>query len=248
MFRSIQITFAQNPGEKFTPIYEEQEDLRTVSVNAGDIRLYVGGGGINRAFNSVLINSKQNTYTYSQVHRIGYDKLLEHFSNNRIDYPSNILNVDISNQRSYLKELYVSKHENFYKKDEQGLVFLDFFARKFPYNDPNNFGMVYLVGPNGVEYQSKTKFLKDVRMTANTLASMIASYNENNPENTIQQLRLCLYSGLRYKHRRCSKKEVAKNIILGLCDIEKFTQLNDFKIVFAYDDDVFRKVYEELKN
>ena len=47
---NLTFAFEAKPSTDFTPVYLDKPALATAAMNAGDYKLYVGGGAINRAF------------------------------------------------------------------------------------------------------------------------------------------------------------------------------------------------------
>merc|ERR1719284_1757087 len=55
----------ERPSSGFSPLFLSKPTLRTAAVNAGDYRLYLGGGSINRAFGDLL--KEQQGLTFGKI-------------------------------------------------------------------------------------------------------------------------------------------------------------------------------------
>src|SRR5436190_11161009 len=168
---------------KFTPVYDPDPQSIFGSVNAGSKELFVGGSGINQAFQKILRNAGQNTDIYQNYHK-------DLLSNNKRNKPNFI-------EDSLVIETFVFVHK---------------FKNNFPYNNPKNKYMFYLVPPKGEDFPAKNNFLKAVQYVSKKIVDAL----NNNLTNDINILRICLFSGNIYKHKDATKKEVAKAILNGL--------------------------------
>ncbi len=213
--------FIFKQGPAYTPIYDENPKGIFGSVNAGDTNLYVGGGTINGAFGQLL----------SSVQEIGkYQGYHEKIRGNNIP-----LIYDPNHLLTFLKN-------TSYNED----VFIHEFAdNKCPKNKLNKF-MIYIVPPNGKDEKylnNSEKFLEDVgKITYN----MMALIDKNEFSRKIKILRICLFSGMAYKHNDVEAEDVAKTIIENIT-IYITTFGTSLKIIeFAYGENKFINAWNDL--
>jgi hypothetical protein len=223
------LIFMSNPGKnKFTNIYDISQNKRFGSVNAGDNDLYVGGSNINYQFSQTIYKP----FKYKDIHT----NILNKKGITKIDYDkTDDLNFEKYNDS--LKYTYFKK-----KQGINGTVFLHIFKGYFPNLDKNNISMIYVVPPKGDLYESVKKFLEDIKITAKNIGSLVTLYNNQNKDDSLEVVRVCLFSGGLYKHEDATKRDVARNIIEGLLESTKVFVTYEF----AYDNDEFRKAYNNI--
>jgi len=147
-----------------------------------------------------------------------------------------------------------------------GCCFLSVFPKdKRPCGNEHNVCMVYVVGPKGDNGMSKKEFLSQVRDCGKNIVVSVNQYNLRRQSNNsdkdsskegkkedasffvrIDLVRVCLVSGGVYKHKNATKKEIATCLMEGLFLNPSAQYVHSPVFEFAYDDDVFKKAYEEM--
>jgi len=136
-------------------------------------------------------------------------------------------------------------------------IFID-ILKKTPYNNEANKAMLYCVGPKGLrglngikgKHASTTDDFKDaVYIVGKNIANAIYRYNNTPDTEKIDYVRICLISGGSFKHEGVSHIEVAECIIRGIHEVNVMNSKKKITNVvynFAYDNDAFRKAYDNL--
>lgn len=224
-------------------------------MNAGDLGLYVGGGAINLGFEKALTEAGQDTAKYTELHKGLLDK-----ANATPGRTVFLVKVGLEGNEDILAaSAKVDKELDPAKPD--GLCVVTVFREdKRPYC-AQNVGMVYVVGPLGATKRAgrepscpKPEFLLRVQRTAKNAIEAATQLNlragRSKPGGPglawprLEVLRVCLVSGGVYKHPQATKEEVAKALIKGL--LLSFDPRNSPTLDFAYDEDAFKKAYEDL--
>ena len=153
-----------------------------------------------------------------------------------------------------------------------GLVSITVFsAGKRPNDNDDNVGMVYTVGPNcgnintkgkrDVDDMTKEQFLTVIETIAASIFTAVTIHNAEASAESLPSmdiLRVCLYCGGVYKHDDATKLDVAKAIISGFLgspgsELRWFcsspdpdTAFASCMLDFAFDKDVFREAWLQL--
>jgi len=248
----------QPPEGEFSPLYTKAPAAYQASTNAGDLRLYVGGGAINWAFGDLLKREQGLSFgkvsePYAQLH----SKLLAASRS-----AGSVAKASDSEETSaLLRELrlvaaYAWAGDDFEEDVEgfegaTGSVFLDVFeADSRPYGQERNSAMLYVVGPVGKGCTRRgvkpaldaAEFAICVERLGRRSVRAIQSYNDMRLESDrqdlppLEELRWCLVSGGVYRHPDVSKVEVARATLRGMMQ----ERSADVRVVFSYDEDVFR--------
>mmetsp|Transcript_81419 Transcript_81419/g.154562 ORF Transcript_81419/g.154562 Transcript_81419/m.154562 type:complete len:360 (+) Transcript_81419:108-1187(+) len=256
---AVRFLFEDKGPDKYPPLYLRAPARRTAAVNAGDYRLYVGGGTINGAFANMLHDEQGLCYDtnvrercelacYKQLHR----ELLA------ASCKAGGAFVASANQE-VLTELHLSvacamagdatDQDSPSHESASGAVFLHVFASNKQPLAQKNMAMLYVVGPKGEGCQgpkqgpllNRERFLAGVRVLAKRALDIVGIYNHDwAAGNPIEEVRWCLVSGGVYCHPEVQKVEVAAATIHGMRDSEV-----DVLVTFTYDENAFRQAFEE---
>ncbi|KAK2195468.1 Alba-like domain superfamily [Babesia duncani] len=134
-------------------------------------------------------------------------------------------------------------------KENEGLVFICIFKHKYPGNDANNMGFVYVVAPNGKNYSNEADFYTAMHETGENFMTALCDYNgivKRGGSKTMQWMttcRVCLVGGGANIHPKGSKLEVAKNLLNGIA--EGYRHGPAPRLSFSYDEDIFRSAWQE---
>jgi hypothetical protein len=210
---SINVAFIEKPARGHVPLYygAGEGSLALASLNAGDAAaLYVGGGGINQAFERIL-GRTQNTAQYLARHAAlladtgGSGEAFKRYDG---DDPTAF---------SYLYAAKVFETP----AGHEGICFVDVFApSRRPAGNPHNLAMLYVAPPNGHNHPGAADFLDAIGRTAKNIATTVARYNalaSQQKLESIEALRLCLYSPAIYNPHNVSRDKIALAIFDGLC-------------------------------
>lgn len=259
----VRFSFEAKGPEEYPPLYLATPGRSTAAVNAGDYRLYVGGYQINGAFAEFLHEHMGLCYDmdmwnrwellrYTQLHR-------ELLAASRNAGNAFVTSPDVQAVKSYMDDLHISlacamageasDQDTPGHESASGAVFLHVFvAGKRPLAE-KNIAMLYTVGPKGEgcggpkqgPLLNKERFLAGVQELAKRALDVVGTYNRhwavNNP---IEEVRWCLVSGGSYCHPDVQKVEVAAATIHGMRD-----SAVDILVTFTYDEDAFRRAFEE---
>ena len=180
------------------------------SMNAGNSpMLFVGGGGVNMGFGNVLAAAGQAIGAYQSIQRHMADTapvnghLCQTFEDVNPIAAATVWNARVSGAKDYT-----------------GIAILDAFDDSLcPKGNSANRGMLYLAPPNGGDYSDKEKFLSDIAHTGTSAVKAVAAHNrwaEANAGNSIEAIRLCLYSSSIYVMDGVSKDDIAMAIYQGV--------------------------------
>ncbi len=251
-------SFEDEGPSGYSPVYLKAPSRSSASVNAGDYRLYVGGGAINEVFAKILHDEQGLCYDwdvwdrwelarYTQLHR----ELLEASRNAGGAF------VASANQ-AILRDLHLSfacamagdasDQDSPYHGSASGAVFLHVFAANKQPLSQKNLAMLYVVGPKGAgckgpkqgPLRNRACFLGGVRSLAKRALNIVGTYNHDfSAGNPIEEVRWCLVSGGMYCHPEVEKVEVAVATIHGMRDSQV-----DVLVTFTYDENAFRKAFD----
>lgn len=262
------ITFEFEPKpDEFSPLYLTDPSRFSASTNAGDYRLYVGGGAINAAFLALL---KQEQGLECGKRSEDYIKL--HGSLLRASRATGTLvsAADLPDGKLFLDKLGLAGSfgqvgpelegdcEGF--EGCNGSVFIDVFeARVRPLHD-KNVAMLYVVGPKGKGCRGpkgkdsgplldKKQFVTVVEGLGLRALEAVAKYNcdwaassmaDHVSLPNIEEIRWCLVSGGVYRHPDVSKVEVAKATLDGMTSAASASGL---RVTFTYDENCFVRAF-----
>ena len=151
---------------------------------------------------------------------------------------------------AYFKDMYLyiseSRLDNFVSNSlYPGDVFID-ILKTSPYNNEANKAMLYCVGPRGES--TADDFKNAVYIVGKNIANAVYHYNNKKDTENIDYVRICLISGGGFKHEGVNRIEVAECLIKGIQEVNVNRQVNDIVYNFAYDNDVFKKAFENLQD
>jgi len=226
--------------ETFTPVFDPKPTRNTASVNAGDYQLYVGGGGINKAFMNALNLDAEN----------GYQAIHEAMLKQAVAQPGRLVRSKMGQELGL---------ENCYARVPNavsgpvGAAFIDVFTPEHRPLSKRNVAMLYVVGPKG-EGVDRDIFLQAVRDTAANAISTVCEYNRlalasTPPLPDIVVVRWCLVSGGIYKHPSTSKLDVATATIEGMlssADTVGPTTQGVPLVKFTYDEHAFEDAVDQV--
>jgi len=260
----LKVDFCGKP-EAFTPVYYDAPAAATASVNAGDYKLYVGGGSINLAFQRMLgFDSKHNKYQV--LHSALCEAALA--APGCLQRLDDVKHPDASKENATelgLTGSFARMPASHQGDDHVGIAILDVFsARRRPLSD-QNVAMLYVVGPKGQGagysagagpvVSNAKEFLESVKEMAsnallavseyNTLAAAVSVEEEKLPQ--IEVVQFCLVSGGVYKHQEASKIDVAAATVAGLQAAAAVAKKGTVPLVrFAYDAGAFEDAVERV--
>lgn len=251
----------------FAPLYRENPQYNVASTNAGDYRLYVGGGSINAAFLR-LLQKEQNLRCGGQS---GNYAKLHHLLLSASGATGRLVSaMDIPNAKPLLGELRLAgafgQSGRCVKGDCVGFekcnasVFIDVFKADARPLNGKNVAMLYVVGPKGERCKGpKTKgsgpllnkedFLATVELLGRRALEAVHHYNntrapQSGTDHTqlpkIEEVRWCLVSGGVYRHTDATKDEIAKATLDGMMS----AACTGLRVRFAYDEGEFLHAYE----
>lgn len=173
--------------KRYTNIYDKTPLHTTATLNAGDPGLYVGGGGINKAFKDAL--DKQNTDEYEALHK--YFKDIHKKDSIRTDIPVKYKKSEKNAKKDSenLKSITVGKDGDHY-------CFLDVFKDDKRPLHKNNAAMLYIIGPNRSDEKFKNHegFYEEVRKVADLAIRTMNHYNNEKSREKIEVLRFNAFS------------------------------------------------------
>eukprot|EP00375_Theileria_parva_P002532 XP_765211.1 hypothetical protein [Theileria parva strain Muguga] len=226
----------------FTPLYDPEPAEFVLSVNAGNPELTVGGSGVNGAFATLLGELGHDLGSYTSL----FKRLAEEArKNNKSDESQHVAYEHEPNSQVLFAMCRLPNDPSYFKLPNEGLVFVTLFNNKYPFTNDHNLGFVYVVGPNGANYDVDG-FLESVHKLGDNLVTALCDYNGMAKRETAKKLprvtlcRLCLVSGGVYKHKDVTKLDVAKSLLNGIAEGYRHGPTPRFN--FAYDEDVFRIV------
>ena len=209
------------PGQRFSAIYytpslPPQTGESMASVNAGDPRLYVGGGTLNAQFG----RETPEAGAYAGVHQAMLERLRAGGGPapaGQLDLPAPIP------VRAVLGEL--ADGDTGSGAPADGSVFLDVFAQAcHPHGFAENAAMLYVVPPFFGHFENDDAgFLAAVREAAARCVRLIGAYNRGlsgalaAPDAApIRVLRMALFSGGVFKPANLDRAQVAAANVAGL--------------------------------
>lgn len=151
---------------------------------------------------------------------------------------------------AYFKDMYLyiseSRLDNFVSNSlYPGDVFID-ILKTSPCNNEANKVMIYCVGPRGES--TADDFKNAVYIVGKNIANAIYYYNNKKDTENIDYVRICLISGGGFKHVSVSGIEVAECLIKGIQEVNVNKQVKKIVYNFAYDNDVFKKAFDNLQD
>ncbi|CAK0901336.1 unnamed protein product [Prorocentrum cordatum] len=248
----------EKPSSGFSPLFLSEPTLRTAAVNAGDYRLYLGGGSINRSFGDLL----------KEQQGLVFGKVCEHYAKlhsvllaaSRAARGGVVAARDVPEAEKLLEPLHLSASVGQSGdalvddtiESASGAVFLDVFLEARRPLAPGNAAMLYVVGPKGDKCRGprgpgagpllpRGDFLASVERLGKRALELVGAYNRAGDGARIEEVRWCLVSGGVYCHGDVSKLEVASATLRGMLSAKGARSLT---VTFAYDDDVFRQACE----
>ncbi|MEK9657551.1 MAG: hypothetical protein VW378_04180 [bacterium] len=174
-----------------------QEGVGLASVNAGATTLFVGGGGLNRAFGATLKSTRGFKEYHTQLQQYGAPKCEAP--------PQSISGV----AHSYRLPPTKSAKDVFIHR-------LTGDALKHPYNQASNKHMIYVVPPERGLYQGDDEFLEAVQDTAQHLIRTVRAYNaQAASQDKITTVRMGAFSAGGYRGE-VDPRDVMQRIISGV--------------------------------
>lgn len=262
---NVRFFFEAEP-DQYSPLYLETPARNTAAVNAGDYRLYVGGHAINGAFAEMLYYKQGLDYDANVWHDCWRWELLQYtqLHHELLAASRNAGNAFVASPilpavETLLGNVHLSvacavagipsDQDMPGHKSASGAVFLDVFAAGKRPMAETNVAMLYVVGPKGEgcvgpkqgPLLDRACFLAGVRSLAKRALDLVGTYNRDWAAGVpIEEIRWCLASGGVYCHPDVEKVEVAAATIHGMRDSNM-----DVLVTFTYDEDVFRRAFEE---
>ena len=254
--QSCRFSFESMP-DGYPAIYEVDATENTASTNAGDYRLYVGGGSINWAFGDLFTRHQglwwegKMCLPYQMLHEAALQKSLQ--TDGRLcsmdrdemmndDGALLLPSLGLAACFCCAGEIYPGEEGRF--AGAIGSIFVDIFEEEKRPLNAKKVAMLYAVGPKGLGCSGpqplldKSTFLKALEALGRRSLETVAAYNAIATHQglpLIEKLRWCLVSGGVYRHGDVSKIEVARATLRGM----KAAEARGFEVIFAYDEDVF---------
>lgn len=235
--QAVQVAFCPDPrtlGAKFTATYDKAPALNFASLNAGDIRLMVGGATMNGQFGRDLYDHGwQEPKKYEQLH----NRLL------KVAKPGELVRAtraELSGDPN-VTDAYIRAGQG--RDGKTGVAIIDIFRPDVRPHSQKNVGMVYTVGPQREECGSDDEFIAAVRDMAHNVAAACRDYNALKADPRLEMLRVCLVSGGAFAGS-VPKAEVANAICVGL--VEGCEPGLSPVYEFAFDGDVFKTTWDAL--
>ena len=214
--------------------HNSQEDNLIASVNSGNPTLGFADEeqsvgfppGISDRFNSEL-KHRGDTSKYGPFH----NRMLSNGKLNRL-YEATQEDLQISPELAYASVL---KSDINRKGKHAGTVIIDVFDSDYPQQNETNQAMIYVVPPDGADYDDPQQYLADCEETAKRLVWTLNRFNINLSEDhqakhrlgqqPITTLRTCAFGTGSSKHPNVSASEVAGRIARGInAEIETIRQ------------------------
>lgn len=200
------------PGKNGTHADIFDSATALASVNAGDVNLYVGGGGINRQFGNELEKSGHKIGKYEELHK----GLLQSYNPGKAVTIEHVADGDYPEIQS--STLFRSTHSAL--KSPYGTVILHVFRKgHYPHDNPDNKAMIYIVPPDGRKGASENEFKQAVTETAANIINAVNAYNTEAKKKglkTIETVRVCGFSSDSYRHPKVAASEVGQCIDNGV--------------------------------
>lgn len=195
----VQLSFVSFSG-LHPPLYygANEGTLNLASVNAGNSQgLYVGKGGVNLAFATLLAATQKHVDDYQRRHQ----QLRDTAGTGGTAYT--VYPVPDPCAFSYVNATQVNNVSGWY----EGVCWVDVFDAKLcPHGNAKNFAMLYIAPPFGDHYASDAAFLAAIEATAVNMIATIAGYNALAPTQNLpplEALRNTLFSSSIYN--RCNR-------------------------------------------
>eukprot|EP00928_Gymnodinium_smaydae_P037958 TRINITY_DN26288_c0_g1_i1.p1 TRINITY_DN26288_c0_g1~~TRINITY_DN26288_c0_g1_i1.p1 ORF type:complete len:329 (+),score=87.96 TRINITY_DN26288_c0_g1_i1:249-1235(+) len=233
----LEVSFCPDPrsvGAKFTGTYEKAPRLNFASLNAGDMKLMVGGATMNGQFAKDLETlAGQQPRAYQVLHSEAFRAATA--AQQLLSASPAALRADPNLEACYLR---LSRQDQ-----KVGVAFVDIFKEDRRPHDKKNVAMVYTVGPQRRDCPSDAAFLAEVRLLASNVAAACSEYNAAGSEPRLEQLRVCLVSGGAFAGG-VPKLQIATALCSGLAEgaLEKHAPAFEF----AFDGDVFKTAWDAL--
>jgi len=255
----VQLQFEEKPLQGFSPVVLHKPARRTAVTNAGDYRLYLGGGAINRALADLLKEEQglcfgKRSQPYADMH-LALLAASRNAQGELVDAASVLPETERLLSSLCLSAAFAMAGVALEGdapgcEAATGAVFLDVFALDKQPVAEGNAAMLYVVGPKGEgctgpkskdsgPLLGKSRFLAEIEALGKRALDVVAKYNQLHVGAAIEEVRWCLVSGGVYCHKDATKGEVAAATMKGMLQSEA-TVL----VTFTYDDDVFRLAHE----
>eukprot|EP00747_Dinoflagellata_sp_TGD_P168910 gnl/TRDRNA2_/TRDRNA2_196469_c0_seq1.p1 gnl/TRDRNA2_/TRDRNA2_196469_c0~~gnl/TRDRNA2_/TRDRNA2_196469_c0_seq1.p1 ORF type:complete len:257 (+),score=54.27 gnl/TRDRNA2_/TRDRNA2_196469_c0_seq1:82-852(+) len=236
---AVKVAFCPDPktlGTKFTATYEKSPPQNFASLNAGDMKLFVGGSTMNGQFAKDLYNlGWQYPDKYQELHT----RLLRSGKPGQlVKASSQVLAGDPNVCSAYVRVIA--------PEQRVGVAFVDIFKEEVrPHESKKNVAMIYTVGPQRRDCSSDGDFLSAVRAMAENVSAACCEYNamKGKEEPSLEVVRISLVSGGAFAGK-VPKAEVARAICQGIVDGNDPTIAPTFE--FAFDGDVFRGAWQDI--
>lgn len=262
--KAVRFAFEEKP-EAYSPIYLESPARRTAAVNAGDYRLYVGGGAINKAFGELFKETQGLRFRYaSDEYQDLHVALLKssrergHVLASAAEVPEAALLLEtLQLAASIGRAGPAAEGDTEPYEGSTESVFIDVFREEKRPLHERNVAMVYVVGPKGEACAApkmegsgprvaEDAFLASIERLAASAVATVGEYNRRRSElgedlPPVEELRWCLVSGGVYRHDDVSKVDVAAATLRGMRSVKD----TDLLVTFTYDDDAFRLAAEQ---
>ena len=185
------------------------------SVNAGTSNsgsvFKVGLGGINGGFKAALLKAGQKTDEYQQIHQDLYDAAGKAQTSYKSEFTANNpvrFSLMLKPDPSYNLPYY------------DGIVFIDAFnMTQLPHQNFLNQSMIYLVPPDYSNYADDASFLVAIEASCITIVKALDMYNTSyaysgnaSGLDTIENIRMCLFSGGIYRGAATQDKVALHNL------------------------------------
>lgn len=157
----------------------EEKDLSVCAVNAGDGALYLGGGGINRAFEFEMRNSGISNKDVAPLNQKAVDLIRSG------DYGQGVF-IPVPAAKPFK---YVYTIGALLGEENAGLVVLFVWnGKNAPKQFQSNVGMLYVVGPRG-GCQPTAEFESLLEKLSYNTVRIVQLFNEAHPDDKIGALR-----------------------------------------------------------
>ena len=194
---NLTFAFEAKPSTDFTPVYLDKPALATAAMNAGDYKLYVGGGAINRAF-GILLREEQGLELDESnpkwPRNVDYARLHSALLSASRQSNSNLVStgiLDATQSEGLLGKLKLLAAfgcaGDMFEEDTTGAtgsVFIDVFKPGARPLHNKNVAMLYVVGPKGDKADwapgqalDKVEFLASIERLACRVMDVVAEYN-----------------------------------------------------------------------
>lgn len=273
----LEFVFEPKP-DGFPALYDSNPSRNTASVNAGDYRLYVGGGSINLAFGEFFKKTQglkwegKTSKDYQLVHEVLLRSSREKAgvlvaSRDGRGGGQVLPSVGLANSFCRAGEVYPEEHteEDGFSRfaGSVGSVFVDVFkADKRPLHD-KNVAMLYVVGPKGEDctgpkssdsgpFLDKVRFLRTVERLGERALETVVQYNERQAKAPADE-RLPVIEQIRW----CLVSGgVYKHGDTSKIDVAHATirgmkaarGTSGLSVLFSYDEDSFKQAFELEKS